>query len=78
MSLFLWNLGQGRLGHEIVVLEGFAEGTLSVGTSLSSSRWSLPAEGLDQAFVGAPKDFSGTMEVAASSTPPTMNRRKRR
>src|SRR5262249_6729501 len=47
-------------------LDGLAEGTqVSAGTPLSASRWSLPANELDQAFVGAPKGFSGTMNVSA-------------
>src|SRR4030081_530510 len=57
---------RGGSGREIVVLDGLVEGTqVSAGTSLSSSRWSLPARDLDQAYIGAPKDFSGTMELSA-------------
>jgi hypothetical protein len=56
----------GDPGIEIVVLDGFAEGTeLSTGTRLSSRRWSLPAKDLETAFVGPPKDFIGTMQVTA-------------
>jgi hypothetical protein len=56
----------GNSGSEIVVLEGLVEGTqLSVGVNLSSNRWSLHAEDVGKAFVGAPHDFSGTMEVTA-------------
>src|SRR5262249_37972944 len=57
---------RGGSGREIVILSGFVAGTqLSLGTSLSSARWSLPAEALDKAFIAAPKDFSGTMKVTA-------------
>ena len=56
----------GNSGSEIVVLEGLVEGTqLSVGVNLNSNRWALHAEDVDKAFVGAPHDFSGTMEVTA-------------
>ncbi len=57
---------RGGSGGEIVILDGLVEGTqMSAGTGLSSSRWSLPATELDQAFVSAPKDFIGAMEVSA-------------
>lgn len=58
---------EGGSGHEIVTLNGLAEGTqLSLGTTLSSTRWSLRAKDLDQTFIAAPMDFSGTMEVTAT------------
>lgn len=51
-------------GGETVVLSGFVEGTsLSAGTALSSIRWSVPASDLDKAFISAPQEFSGTMQV---------------
>jgi hypothetical protein len=51
-------------GGETLVLSGFVEGTsLSAGTKLSTTRWSVPARDLDKAFISAPQDFDGIMQV---------------
>jgi hypothetical protein len=51
-------------GEETLIFTGFAEGTsLSAGSALSSTRWSLPARDLDKAFISAPQNFEGAMEV---------------
>lgn len=56
----------GGSGNEIVVLEGLREGTqISLGTSLSSNRWSLSVKELGKAFIAAPKNFKGSMALAA-------------
>lgn len=53
-------------GQETLVLSGFVEGTsLSTGTALSSTRWSIPGRDLDKAFISAPQNFEGTMQVTA-------------
>lgn len=50
--------------EETVVLSGLIEGTsLSAGSALSSTRWSLPARDLDKAFISSPQNFEGAMEV---------------
>jgi hypothetical protein len=51
-------------GEETVVFSGLIEGTsLSVGTPLTATRWSLPGSDLDKAFISAPENFQGAMEV---------------
>jgi hypothetical protein len=51
-------------GEETLVLTGFVEGTsLSAGTALSATRWSLPGRDLEKAFISAPENFDGTMQV---------------
>jgi hypothetical protein len=53
-------------GGETLVLSDLAEGTkLSAGTALSSTRWSVPGRDLDKAFIAAPENFSGSMQVTA-------------
>ena len=53
-------------GGETLVLSDLVEGTkLSAGTALSPTRWSIPARDLDKAFIAAPENFSGTMELSA-------------
>jgi len=55
------------IGGETLVLSGFTEGTsLSVGTALSPTRWSVPGRDLDNAFISAPENFNGTMQVTAT------------
>jgi hypothetical protein len=52
------------VSEETVVLSGLIEGTsLSVGTPLTATRWSLPGRDLDKAFISAPENFEGVMEV---------------
>jgi hypothetical protein len=52
------------IGGETLVLSGFVEGTsLSVGIALSATRWSVPGRDLDKAFISAPENFDGTMQV---------------
>jgi hypothetical protein len=52
------------VGGEIVVLSGLIEGaSLSTGTALTATRWSLPGRDLDKAFISAPENFEGVMEV---------------
>ena len=52
------------VNEETVVLSGLIEGTsLSAGTALTATRWSLPARDLDKAFISAPENFEGVMEV---------------
>lgn len=54
-------------GEEIVVLNGLMEGTsLSVGTPLGAARWSLPGRDLDKAFISAPENFAGVMEITVT------------
>jgi len=53
-------------GGETLILSDFAEGTkLSAGTELSPTRWSVPGRDLDKAFIAAPENFSGSMQVTA-------------
>jgi hypothetical protein len=52
-------------GGETVTLAGLALGTiLSAGTPLGLSGWQVPARDIGNAFVHAPKDFVGIMDVA--------------
>ena len=52
------------IGGETLVLSGFAEGTsLSVGTALGTTRWSVPGRDLDKAFISAPENFDGIMQI---------------
>ena len=52
------------VNEETVVLSGLIEGTsLSAGTALTATRWSLPARDSDKAFISAPENFEGVMEV---------------
>ena len=52
------------IGEETVVLSGLIEGTsLSVGTPLTATRWSLPGQDLAKAFISAPENFEGVMDV---------------
>jgi hypothetical protein len=54
-------------GEETLVLTGFVAGTsLSAGTALSATRWSLPGRDLEKAFVSAPENFDGTMQVTVT------------
>jgi hypothetical protein len=54
-------------GGETLVLNGLPEGTsLSSGTRLSTTRWSVPAYDLEKTFISAPENFSGTMQVTAT------------
>jgi len=49
-----------------LVLGNLAEGTeLSAGTALGPTRWSIPGRDLDKAFIAAPENFSGSMQVTA-------------
>jgi hypothetical protein len=53
-------------GGETLILSDLAEGTkLSAGTELSPTRWSVPGRDLDKAFIAAPENFSGSMQVTA-------------
>ena len=53
-------------GGETLVLSDLAEGTkLSAGTALGPARWSVPGRDLDKAFIAAPENFSGSMQVTA-------------
>jgi hypothetical protein len=53
-------------GGETLVLSDLVEGTkLSAGTELSPTRWSVPGRDLDKAFIAAPENFSGSMQVTA-------------
>ena len=55
------------LGGETIVLSGIVEGTsFSTGSALTDTRWSLPGSDLERAFISAPKDFVGAMEVTAT------------
>lgn len=55
------------IGGETLVLSGFVEGTsLSTGTALSTTRWSVPGHDLDKTFISAPNDFNGIMQVAVT------------
>jgi hypothetical protein len=55
------------IGGETVVLNGMLEGTsLSAGSALTETRWSLPGSDLDRTFISAPKDFDGAMEVTVT------------
>jgi hypothetical protein len=52
------------VNEETVVLNGLIEGTsLSAGTALTATRWSLPGRDLDKTFISAPENFEGVMEV---------------
>ena len=52
------------VGEETVVFSGLIEGTsLSAGTPLTATRWSLPGRDLDKAFISAPENFEGVMDV---------------
>ena len=52
------------VGEETVVLSGLIEGTsLSVVSPLTATRWSLPGSDLDKAFISAPENFQGAMEL---------------
>ena len=54
-------------GGETLVLNGFVEGTsLSAGTALSTTRWSVPGRDLDTAFISAPENFDGIMQVTVT------------
>lgn len=54
-------------GEETLVLSGFVAGTsLSAGTALSATRWSVPGRDLDKAFISAPENFDGTMQVTVT------------
>lgn len=51
-------------GEETLVFSGFVEGTsLSAGTALTATRWSLPSRDLEKAFISAPENFDGTMQI---------------
>ena len=55
------------IGGETLVLSGFVEGTsLSAGTALSTTRWSVPGRDLDEAFISAPESFEGIMRVTVT------------
>lgn len=55
------------IGGETVVLSGILEGTsLSAGSELTKTRWSLPGRDLDKAFISAPENFDGVMEVTVT------------
>ena len=55
------------VGEETVVLSGLIEGTsLSIGTPLTTTRWSLPGRDLDMAFISAPENFEGIMEITVT------------
>ena len=50
-----------------MVLSGIIEGTsLSAGSALTDTRWSLPGRDLDKTYISAPKDFDGAMEVTVT------------
>jgi len=50
-----------------LVLNGFVEGTsLSAGTALSTTRWSVPGRDLDTAFISAPENFDGIMQITVT------------
>jgi hypothetical protein len=54
-------------GEETVVLNGLVEGTsLSAGSALSKTRWSVPGRDLDKAFISAPENFDGIMPVTVT------------
>ncbi len=54
-------------GGETIVLSGFHEGTtLSAGSALAKTRWSLPGNDLDKAFISAPEKFDGVMEITVT------------
>jgi hypothetical protein len=51
-------------GEETLVLSGVVEGTsLSAGTALGTTRWSLPGRDLGRTFISPPQDFNGVMQV---------------
>ena len=55
------------VGEETVVLSGLIEGTsLSIGTPLTATRWSLPGRDLDMAFISAPENFEGIMDITVT------------
>jgi hypothetical protein len=54
-------------GEETLVLSGFVEGTsLSTGTALGTTRWSVPGRELDRAFISPPEDYTGVMQVTVT------------
>jgi hypothetical protein len=54
-------------GEETLVFSGFVEGTsFSAGTALSATRWSMPGRDLDKAFISAPQNFDGIMQVTVT------------
>ena len=54
-------------GEETLVFSGFVEGTsFSAGTALSATRWSMPGRDLDKAFISAPENFAGIMQVTVT------------
>jgi len=54
-------------GGETLVLSGFVEGTsLSAGTALGTTRWSVPGRDLDKAFISAPENFDGIMQITVT------------
>jgi hypothetical protein len=54
-------------GEETLVLSGLIEGTsLSAGTALGTTRWSVPARDLDRAFISPPQDFNDIMQVTVT------------
>jgi hypothetical protein len=56
-----------NISEETLVLSGLTEGTsLSVGTPLTPTRWSLPGRDLDKAFISAPENFEGVMKVTVT------------
>lgn len=58
---------ENSLGGETVVLGGILDGTsLSAGSALTKTRWSLPGRDLDKAFISAPENFDGVMEVTVT------------
>jgi hypothetical protein len=53
-------------GGETLILSGLPAGAkLSAGTDLGSTRWSVLGRDLDHAFIAAPENFSGSMQVTA-------------
>lgn len=58
---------ENSLGGETIVLSGILEGTsLSAGSALAKTRWSLPGTDLNKAFISAPENFDGVMEVTVT------------
>jgi len=54
-------------GEETLVFSGFVEGTsFSAGTALSATRWSMPGRDLEKAFISAPENFVGIMQVTVT------------
>jgi hypothetical protein len=53
-------------GGETLILSGLPAGAkLSAGTDLGSTRWSVLGRDLDYAFIAAPENFSGSMQLTA-------------